>query len=541
MPHAILPNTTQKHGDWRDDLFTHGYAIIKNAVPEDRAAGYLESMTQWLEKFPLGFDRNDPGTWTPEHLPAHMKGGMYHGYAVSHEKFIWDARLEPGLLNAFAKIWQTEKLLVSFNSINLTLPSLTSTSTSAPALVPRWPHQDQSPHISGFQCAQGILNLAPNGPQDGRLIRLEGSHLLNDEFFKTHSKEKKEAWGKMPDDWHGFDDDEVACFEERGCEVVKVCCGPGDLVVWDSRVVHWNVRPEGRQIRSVVYACYIPAALASPEELAKKKEIFEKREHALATPEFLAANRDLAREREIEYEFRARDKEEDGNNTVSYKLSATMLLEILQNGEDERGTNPIKLFNIHTNPNIHPTVVSPLKLRQLNTKSKLKCLPATSAENKMSMVATPYQMPCMEGLENWSLQPQPPPSPLQNARLSTKMGLFSSSSPATLPPPKISVDGAPIAPDRSQRARCWEARDAYFHCLDKNNIIDSITEKDKAEKGCASEGRGFEANCASSWVTYFKKRRVMEYQKNQTLDKLRKEGAQQMPGEIGAGAPGQKP
>jgi cytochrome c oxidase assembly factor 6 len=79
------------------------------------------------------------------------------------------------------------------------------------------------------------------------------------------------------------------------------------------------------------------------------------------------------------------------------------------------------------------------------------------------------------------------------------MGLFSSS-PASPPPPKISSDGAPIAPDRTQRAKCWEARDAYFGCLDRNNIVDSITEKDKAEKACSAEGRGFETNCASSWV-----------------------------------------
>lgn len=82
------------------------------------------------------------------------------------------------------------------------------------------------------------------------------------------------------------------------------------------------------------------------------------------------------------------------------------------------------------------------------------------------------------------------------------MGLFGSA-PATLPPPKISSDGAPIAPDRTQRAKCWEGRDAYFSCLDKNNIIDSITEKDKAEKFCSGEGRKFEANCASSWVSFF--------------------------------------
>lgn len=82
------------------------------------------------------------------------------------------------------------------------------------------------------------------------------------------------------------------------------------------------------------------------------------------------------------------------------------------------------------------------------------------------------------------------------------MGLFSSPA-AKFPEPKLSSDGAPIAPDRTQRARCWEARDNYFKCLDKNNIIDSIKEEARAKKGCSSEETGFEANCASSWVCEF--------------------------------------
>ncbi|KAH8819796.1 cytochrome oxidase c subunit VIb-domain-containing protein [Xylogone sp. PMI_703] len=114
------------------------------------------------------------------------------------------------------------------------------------------------------------------------------------------------------------------------------------------------------------------------------------------------------------------------------------------------------------------------------------------------------------------------------------MGLFGSSS--SPPAPKISSDGAPIAPDRSQRAKCWEARDQYFECLDKNSIIDSLGEKDKAAKACGSEGKKFEANCATSWVKYFKQRRVMEHQKNQTLEKLKAEQAQKLSG-LGSGSP----
>ena len=58
------------------------------------------------------------------------------------------------------------------------------------------------------------------------------------------------------------------------------------------------------------------------------------------------------------------------------------------------------------------------------------------------------------------------------------------------------------------------------------------------ENIATAEGRGFEGNCASSWVTYFKKRRVMEWQREKTLEKLREEGAVKMPGEL---APPQAP
>ncbi|KAF2144693.1 uncharacterized protein K452DRAFT_223063 [Aplosporella prunicola CBS 121167] len=108
------------------------------------------------------------------------------------------------------------------------------------------------------------------------------------------------------------------------------------------------------------------------------------------------------------------------------------------------------------------------------------------------------------------------------------MGWFSSESPKPAGP-KPSSDGAFEAPDRSRRAQCWEARDAYFRCLDQHNIIDSVTNKDTAAAQCGKEGQVFEQNCASSWVQYFKKRRIVDYKKEQTLKQLEAEGAQPLP------------
>jgi hypothetical protein len=51
-----------------------------------------------------------------------------------------------------------------------------------------------------------------------------------------------------------------------------------DLVLRDSRTIHHVARIESEQIRSVLYVCMMPRALASPEDLALKKDIFEKYE-----------------------------------------------------------------------------------------------------------------------------------------------------------------------------------------------------------------------------------------------------------------------
>lgn len=272
MPHyenEPLIDTTAKPGGWRDQLYEDGFVVVKNVLSEERAQSYIDRMFQWLESFPYGFKFDDKSTWNTHHLPAHMKGGMYHGYSVQHEKVMWDARCEPKVIEAFSKLWGTDKLLVSFDGMNLTIPA-----TDCPASEP-WPHVDQSPLRKGMQCVQGILNFARNRPHDGGLIVVKGSSKLNEQFFKSHDVHGRKTWG--PADWFGFEQKEVDWFLERGCEVVKVCAEPGDLILWDSRTVHWNVMPESQVTRAVMYICYTPASFASSEDLEKKSALFKQR------------------------------------------------------------------------------------------------------------------------------------------------------------------------------------------------------------------------------------------------------------------------
>ncbi|QKX56163.1 uncharacterized protein TRUGW13939_03263 [Talaromyces rugulosus] len=97
------------------------------------------------------------------------------------------------------------------------------------------------------------------------------------------------------------------------------------------------------------------------------------------------------------------------------------------------------------------------------------------------------------------------------------MGWFSSSDSTK------ASDGGRIAPDRSSRQQCWNGRDLFFECLDRNDIVDGIKNDSEARKRCGKEIAEFEGSCAKAWVKYFKEKRVMEYNRDQTIERIKKE------------------
>jgi hypothetical protein len=80
---------------------------------------------------------------------------------------------------------------------------------------------------------------------------MKGSYKLHEEFFKVHKMEQV-TWG--PDNQYGFMDEQLEWFKERGCGMEKVTSSPRDLIIWDSRTIHYNIMPETEQIHSEV--CY---------------------------------------------------------------------------------------------------------------------------------------------------------------------------------------------------------------------------------------------------------------------------------------------
>lgn len=58
-------------------------------------------------------------------------------------------------------------------------------------------------------------------------------------------------------------------------------------------------------------------------------------------------------------------------------------------------------------------------------------------------------------------------------------------------------------PDKAQRKLCWDSRDQYWQCLDKNNVKDSSD----WPKECQELRKLFEKSCPNQWVSHFDRKR----------------------------------
>ncbi|KIY61171.1 hypothetical protein CYLTODRAFT_384793 [Cylindrobasidium torrendii FP15055 ss-10] len=267
-----------QYGDFRDALARDGYVVVPGVLDQAKCDEYIDRMHFWLESFGLGYKRSDSDTWKKEMLPVNHRGGLYNNYGVAHEQFMWDLRSEPSLIEKFQRLWGTDELLTGFDGCNISIPSIVKDGDfeSKP-----WPHVDQSPRRKHLHCVQGILNFYPNGPKDGGLMILKNSRNYYTEFFDEVFKKDMPEEGWTFNDTHRFTDEQLEWLESRpGAEWHKVCAGPGDLILWDSRVCHYGAPTQSNNPRIAAYVCYKPASLITPDLLALKVQQFEQMQNS---------------------------------------------------------------------------------------------------------------------------------------------------------------------------------------------------------------------------------------------------------------------
>jgi len=258
----------------RETIQKYGVAIIPKVINEEECEDMLKGVHNYLEhitqNWEIPFKIEDKTTWRQFYnlLPLHNM--LIQHWNVGHNQASWNLRQNSKVVDIFVKLWDVkqEDLLVSFDGLSFQLPP---EQTNKGYFRQPWYHTDQSYTRNEFDCVQSWISALDVNEGDATLMFLEGSNKYHGECAKHFNIKDK-------DDWYKLDDQELKFYKDKGCEEVRIVCGKGDLVLFDSRTIHCGSESiKGRSqenMRCVIYLCYLPRQGTSEAILKKKKKAF---------------------------------------------------------------------------------------------------------------------------------------------------------------------------------------------------------------------------------------------------------------------------
>ena len=184
------------------------------------------------------------------------------GEGAAHQEAAWYLRGLPAVKQVFSRIYDTDQLIVSMDGIIVWRPWDRDESRRPASLSL---HVDQNPaYKPGFQCVQGMLPLYPVTPATGGTVLVPMSHHQQDQLLQLHP-----LWANTERDYCALDKRDLL-------QAVLIPLNPGDLLLWDSRLVHagsvGDCSDHGELARASLCVCMGPRSKASDEVLEKRRE-----------------------------------------------------------------------------------------------------------------------------------------------------------------------------------------------------------------------------------------------------------------------------
>ena len=226
------------------ELKTNGYTIIPNILTENEIETAKQLFKDWKKTVPNHDKLHDV-------CDPH---GIYKHHEIGHQQHAWFIRTRPKVKSAFATLWETDDLVVSFDG-TCWIPKNCSKRDNF------WCHSDQSPLIDKFVCAQGFVSLTDN--KERTLIIWKNTHKIHSKYLQLENKKNlKSNWQKIPPEH------EKLLLPLK----TKLNVPAGSLVLWDSRIFHQNQygKPNSEE-RIVQYVCMLPKNSEKNTAMMKKK------------------------------------------------------------------------------------------------------------------------------------------------------------------------------------------------------------------------------------------------------------------------------
>lgn len=255
-----------------------GLVVVHDAIDDVACVRSVAEVWDYVERECKGLERANPSTW--ERWPPLWKLGILGNTFMLSPQFC-ENRQASGIHQAFAAVFQTERLIVNTGRASamrptLRVPQQQQDGSVQPTDRPEWRstegadwlHWDMNP-FTGFASTfswrvrdwranrgysrlrvQGILALSDCGPEDGGFFCVPGSHQVVRGWAHRNDKVIGDARLASPESnaqLHLPPDDPL----KRHAQ--KAPIRRGSLLIWDARLAHCNFPNNSERMRIVQY------------------------------------------------------------------------------------------------------------------------------------------------------------------------------------------------------------------------------------------------------------------------------------------------
>lgn len=238
----------------------NGYVILPDAVPQENLDAAVDAVWEFLQ-----IDRNDREDWyrykpytRDDRCSPISAAGMVEIY---QHQALWDNRQHPRVHQAFAQIWDNEKLWVSLDRANMKPPARDDRPEWCNTGMIHW-DTDTSKQPVPFG-VQGVLYLTDTAEDQGGFQCVPGFHRSFDEWVKTQPADRNP---RHPD--------------LEGLEVKRIAGKAGDLLIWHRLLAHGNGHNTSERPRLAQYITMSPAPEDPGEKGQQRVECWQQRRPA---------------------------------------------------------------------------------------------------------------------------------------------------------------------------------------------------------------------------------------------------------------------
>lgn len=216
-------------------LQKYGYVVIKNVLSQQESNTAINLIWDYLENLNTGINRHNYHTWNNDKWPPVVQGGILTSHGIGQSNVQWFIREKKRVINSFARIWDTNNLLTSFDGIGIFRPWKLNYQWKIPQYDSPLYINQHPIHRPGLQCVQGLVNLLPMDESSGGLVLIPKSHLDFPNLITKYPNRISNI--PLNTDYFKYPQNDPLLINNKN-KPIMCHLEVGDMLLWDARTIH---------------------------------------------------------------------------------------------------------------------------------------------------------------------------------------------------------------------------------------------------------------------------------------------------------------